>query len=268
MPPLGRAGGTTHTNGAMPVTLAGGRALVTGASGGIGAATARALAAAGVHVALAGRDAAALAALAVTTGGVALPGDLTEPGRPARLVVDATAALGDLDIVVSNAGAGWAGPFSEMTGADIDGLIDLNLRAPAHLLRAAVPGLLAKGRGHLVVIGSIAGLVGVPDEAVYSAVKAGLVGLCDALRAELGDGGVKVTLVSPGVVDTPFFDRRNRPYERAWPTAIPAAEVADVIVDCLRWGRPEAVVPSWLVVPARLRGGVPRIYRSLASRFG
>lgn len=251
-----------------PVRLVGARALVTGASSGIGAATAEALASAGVRLAISGRDALALKDVAVRTGAVMLPGDLTDSGRPAHVVADATAELGDLDIVVSNAGAGWSGPFVAMTEPEIDKLIDLNLRAAIHLLRAATPGLLAKGRGHIVVVGSIAGLVGVPNEAVYSGVKAGLVGLTEALRPELAAGGVKVTLVSPGVVDTPFFARRNRAYERGHPVPIPATAVADAIVDCLRWGRPEAVVPRWLALPARLHGGAPRLYRSLASRFG
>ncbi|MDQ6782185.1 MAG: SDR family NAD(P)-dependent oxidoreductase [Actinomycetota bacterium] len=252
---------------ACPVTLRGGRALVTGASSGIGAATARALANEGVSVALAGRDSTALASVAADAGGPAFAGDLTEPGYPARLAADASAALGGLDIVVSNAGAGWAGPFSEMDPAGIDGLIDLNLRAPAHLLHAALPDLVAKGRGHVVLVGSIAGLVGVPNEAVYSATKAGLAGLAEALRAELTGTGVKVSVVSPGVVDTAFFSRRNRPYDRTRPAPIPAAEVADAIVDCLRFGRPEVIVPSWLAVPARIRGMAPRAYRALAQRL-
>jgi short-subunit dehydrogenase len=255
------------TDRARPVALGGGRALVTGASSGIGAATARALAADGASVALAGRDATKLADVAAETGGPAFAGDLTEPGYPARLVAEASAVLGGLDIVVSNAGAGWCGPFRDMPPGDIDDLIDLNLRAPAHLLRAAVPDLVAKGRGHLVLVGSIAGLVGVANEVLYSATKAGLGGLAASLRAELAGTGVKVSLISPGVVDTPFFSRRNRPYNRSRPAPIPAHEVADAIVDCLRFGRPEAIVPAWLTVPARIHGLVPRAYQALAQRF-
>ncbi len=250
-----------------PVSLGGGRALVTGASSGIGAATARALNRDGVSVALAGRDSDALAAIAAETGGPAFAGDLTVADYPARLVAEATAALGGLDIVVSNAGAGWCGPYRDMRPDEIDELIDINLRAPAHLLRAALPDLVAKGRGHLVLVGSIAGLVGVANEVVYSATKAGLGGLAAALRAELAGSGVKVTLISPGVVDTAFFSRRNRPYDRSRPSPIPAPEVAEAIVDCLRFGRPEAMVPAWLTVPARIHGLVPRAYQALAQRF-
>ncbi|WP_457831585.1 SDR family oxidoreductase, partial [Staphylococcus aureus] len=90
-------------------------------------------------------------------------------GAPAEVVARALSALGGLDIVVASAGAGWAGPFAGMTSSEIDGLIDLNLRATLHLLHAALPHLVAKGRGHVVVIGSIAGLLPVGGEAVYSA---------------------------------------------------------------------------------------------------
>lgn len=249
------------------VALQGGRALITGASSGIGAATARALVAQGVTVALAGQDRDTLAAVAAETGGVAFVGDLTEPGYPARLVAEVTATIGPLDIVVANAGAGWAGPFATMDPAEIDHLIDLNLRSPAHLLRACLPDLIAKGRGHLVVVGSIAGLVGVPGEVAYSASKAGVAGLAGALRAELAGTGIKVSLVSPGAVDTPFFARRNRPYARTRPAPIAASEVAEAIVGCLHFGRPEAIVPAWLGVPTRIHSLAPRAYAALAQRF-
>lgn len=250
------------------VVLEGGRALVTGASSGIGAATARALTARGMAVILAGRDPDALATVAADTGGVAIVGDLTEPGYPARLVAEATKQGGPLDVVVANAGAGWAGSFVKMNPAEIDDLIDLNLRAPIHLLHAALPDLVEKGRGHLVIVGSVAGLLGVAYEAAYSATKAGLAGLADALRAELTGTGVKVSLVSPGVVDTAFFSRRNRPYERTRPEPIAPSQVADAIVECLRFGRPEVVVPAWLVLPARIHGLAPRAYEALARHFG
>ncbi len=250
------------------VVLEGGRALITGASSGIGAATARALAACGMAVVLAGRDSDALAAVVADTGGVAIVGDLTEPGYPARLVAEATRRGGPLDVIVANAGAGWAGSFVEMDPAEIDDLIDLNLRAPIHLLRAALPDLVEKGRGHLVIVGSVAGLLGVAHEAAYSATKAGLAGLADALRAELTGTGVKVSLVSPGVVDTAFFSRRNRPYERTRPEPIAPSQVADAIVDCLCFGRPEVVVPAWLALPARIHGLAPRAYEALARHFG
>jgi NAD(P)-dependent dehydrogenase (short-subunit alcohol dehydrogenase family) len=154
-----------------PGSLNGLRGLLTGGSSGIGAATARSLAARGVNLAIGGRDLAALRLVAADTGAVCVPGDLREPGCARRSVQAAVDALGGLDLVVSNAGIGWAGPFASMGEPDIDALLDVNLRAAAHVAHAAIP-FLEPGVGRLVFVGSIAGLVGVPGEAWYSATKA------------------------------------------------------------------------------------------------
>jgi short-subunit dehydrogenase len=247
--------------------LQGRRALVTGASSGIGAAVVHALVGGGVRVVAAGREKDALARLDGVEATVA--GDLTEAGQAAALVEAAAQALGGLDVVVANAGAGWAGPFASMTADEIDGLIDLNFRANAQLARAALPWLtVGPPVGRLVFVGSVAGLVPVPGEALYSATKFALAGLAGALRSETASEGVTVSLVSPGVVDTAFFARRNRPYTRRRPRPIPAARVAAVVVDAIATGRAEAVVPRWLAFPARLRGAAPGVYRVLSDRFG
>jgi short-subunit dehydrogenase len=246
--------------------LTGLRALITGGSSGIGAATALAFAAHGVHVAVAGRNLAALQQVAADTGGVAIPGDLREHGCPRRIIAEASEALGGLDILVSNAGVGWAGPFASMSESDIDRLVDVNLRAAAHLASAAIPHL-QRGNGRLVFVGSIAGLVGVPGEAWYSATKAGLGCLAETLRAELRPLGVGVTLVSPGVVDTAFFERRKVPYQRQHPQLMSAQTAANAIVDAIKRGRDEIVIPQWLSFPARLKVNFPGLYRRLAARL-
>lgn len=230
-----------------------------------------ALAEAGARVAISGRDVAALETVAGRMGSAAsvvLPADLLHPGVAAKLVGDAAQSLGGLDVVVSNAGTGWAGPMIEITPSDIDALIDLNFRAPIHLVRAALPHLAESDHGRIVIVGSIAGRLGVAREVVYSATKAGLVGLAEALRLELAGTDVAVSLVTPGPVDTPFFDRRNRPYERHWPPPIPANVVVDAVLECARTGRAEVTVPGWLSVPVRMQGVLPGLYRLLAKRFG
>jgi short-subunit dehydrogenase len=242
------------------------KVLVTGGSSGIGAATARAFAAHGFQVAVTGRDLAALKEVAGDTGGVRLPGDLRERGCPQRIVAEAAQALGGLDVVVSNAGAGWSGPFMTMTSEEIDDLLDVNLRAAAHVAHAAL-GHLRPGAGHLVFVGSIAGLVGVPGEAWYSATKAGLAMLADVLRAELRTAGIPVTLVTPGVVDTAYFERRNAPYARHHPRPISAQVVAAAIVDAVERSRDAIILPGWLYWPARLKVSFPGLYRLLESRF-
>jgi NAD(P)-dependent dehydrogenase (short-subunit alcohol dehydrogenase family) len=188
--------------------------------------------------------------------------DLTTPGAVEDVVGWAVAAMGGLDVVISNAGAGWSGQYETMTATDIDDQLNLNLRAPMHLARAAAPHLLARG-GQLVLIGSIAGLVGVPEEVAYGATKAGLRGLADGLRAEWHPR-VAVTLVSPGPVATPFFTRRNQPYTRSWPQPSPVAPVARAIVGAIERPRPEVPVPAWVGLVGRFNGGLPELYRALA----
>ena len=238
------------------------KVLVTGGSSGIGAATAEEFAARGFLVAVTGRDSRALDHVARVTGGVSIPGDLREPGCPRRVVDAAAAALDGLDVVVSNAGVGWAGPFTKMTDEEMDELLDVNLRAPAHVAHAALAHLRPEA-GHLVFVGSIAGLLGVAEETWYSATKAGLGMLADVLRAELRAERIALSLVIPGVVDTPYFDRRKVPYQRRYPRLIAAQVVATAIVDAVEQRRDTVVVPEWLGWPARLKGAFPALYRRL-----
>ena len=242
------------------------RTLVTGGSSGIGAATAATLAARGARVAVAGRDLAALRRVCGQTGGLYIQGDLREPGCAQRTVDAAASSLGGLDVVVSNAGIGWAGLFSTMAEADIDELIDVNFRAAVHVARAAIPHL-RPGAGRLVFVGSIAGKVGVPTEALYSATKAALGCLADTLRAELQPAGVGVSLVTPGVVDTPYFERRQVPYQRQHPQLMTAQRMADAIVDAVERGLDNVIIPPWLSFPAQLKLRFPALYRLLAARF-
>jgi short-subunit dehydrogenase len=232
------------------------RVLITGASSGIGAATAHAMAGAHARLVLAGRDRARLDAVAAGTGGRVVAADLA--CGTAALAAEA----GAVDVLVACAGVGWAGPVTAMTEAAIDELMAVNLAAPVHLTRLLLPGMIERGRGHIVFVSSIAGVVGVPGEAVYSATKAGLIAFAEALRAETPVG---VSVVFPGVVDTPFFERRGAPYARRRPVPIPAARVARAIVHAVERERAEVYVPGWLELPARLRGAAPGVFRRLAG---
>jgi short-subunit dehydrogenase len=242
--------------------------LVTGASSGIGWAAAELLAAAGARVIVHGRDEEALARLAGRTGGVALAADLALPGEPGRLAEAALAVHGALDVVVCNAGLGWAGPFEDMPADDLDRLLAVNLAAPVRLTRAVLPAMLGRGRGYLAFVGSIAGRTGVAGEALYAATKAGLDTFAESLRFELRGRGVGVGVLVPGVVDTAFFARRGRGYQRKSPRPRPAPEVAAALVRMIAEGRAEAYAPRWLRLPVAVRGALPGVYRGLAGRFG
>src|SRR6266542_2377648 len=232
-------------------------ALVTGASSGIGLALAPLLAERGATLALAGRDAVALAEIAERTGGEPLAVDLAEPGGAERLAGLVLERHGRVDLLVSNAGAGWAGDLAAMPLDLAERLVTLNLVAPVRLTRLLLPGMLERGGGHLVYVTSIAGATGVAREAVYAATKAGLGTFADSVREEVAGSGVTVSVVVPGVVDTPFFDRRGSAYDRSWPAPIPAQRVAR---------SPRAATPSgcpWSPAPRSARSrSAPCSWRS------
>ena len=245
---------------------AGSSVLITGASSGIGAALAARLAPLGVRLLLSGRDPDRLAAVARPLGARMLVADLSVPGAGAELGRRALSAAGHVDVLINNAGVGAAGPTAT-TPQDPGDLLAVNLLAPIQLTQALLPALLERGRGQVVFVGSIAGSVGVREEAVYAASKAGLACFADSLRQEVGPRGVNVLLVVPGVVDTPFFARRGAPYDRGRPRPIPAPHVATVILRGLQAGRDDVVVPGWLRIPDRLHGVAPGLYRRLAQRW-
>ncbi|GAA0535936.1 oxidoreductase [Saccharopolyspora subtropica] len=237
--------------------LRGRAALVTGASSGIGAATAAELAAAGCRVVLVGRDEQRLAEVAGRTGGDPVAADLTDPAGMDRVVSVARGA----DLLVHSAGVGWAGELGAMPPERLEALTALNLTAPMQLTRAILPELRRR-RGHLVFVASIAA-VGVRGEEVYAATKAGLRAFAASLRQH---DGVGVTTVLPGAVRTPYFDGRR--YERRFPRMVSPEDVAAAVVRAVRRGEEEVFVPRWLVVPARLQGALPGVFHRLARRFG
>ncbi len=240
--------------------LAGAVCLVTGASSGIGRATAQRLVAQGAEVLALGRNLNALEA----TGGRPIVCDLTDDEALERAV----AAAGTVDVLVNNAGIGFAGPLAELDEETLNRLVRVNLVAPVLLTRAFLPGMLERGRGHVLNVGSIVGLVGSKEEAGYASTKGGLVAFTESLRQELADTPVKVSLVTPGAIATAFFERRGRPYQRRFPHPVPPTRVADAIVDAIRHDRDEVYVPRWMAFPPRLHSMLPGLYRALAARFG
>ncbi|MBL6076435.1 3-oxoacyl-[acyl-carrier-protein] reductase [Belnapia sp. T18] len=189
--------------------LTGRTALVTGATGGIGAATARALHAQGAKLALTGRRAAELEALAAELGGegvLVAPADLADPAAPAALVEQVEARLGSLDILVNNAGFTRDMLALRMGDADWAAVLEVDLTAPFRLARAALRGMMKRRHGRLVSIASIVGVTGNAGQANYAAAKAGLIGMSKSLAQEVATRGVTVNVVAPGFVKTAMTD--------------------------------------------------------------
>lgn len=247
----------------MGLTLRGRTALVTGASSGIGAATASALAAAGCDLVLAGRDEVRLADVAGRTGGRAVVADLGSAAGTDDLAEEAR----EVDLLVNNAGIGWAGELDTMTAEDVARLVTVNLTAALQLTRTALPAMAKRRRGHVVFVSSIAS-VGVEQEAVYAAGKAGLRAFAASVRHEASAGDVGVTTVFPGAVRTPFFAGRGRPYDRSHPRPVSPESVAAALVRAVERGRSEVFVPRWLTIAARIQGAAPETFHRLARRFG
>ena len=184
-------------------------ALVTGATGGIGTATVRALHAQGAWVALTGRRVAELEALAAEFGDRVLvaPADLTDPAAPAALVETVEQALGQLDILVNNAGFTRDMLALRMGDADWAAVLEVDLTAPFRLARAALRGMMKRRHGRIVSIASIVGVTGNAGQANYAAAKAGLIGLSKSLAQEVATRGVTVNVVAPGFVKTAMTDK-------------------------------------------------------------
>ena len=233
--------------------LKGRTVLLTGASGGIGRPAALRLAAAGARVALFARSEAPLAALAAevaAAGGEALAvsGDVTRAEDCARAVAATTARFGALDALVNNAGIGYLRGLTEATDAEIGRMVDVNLLGTVRMTRAALPALLGRPGAAIVNIGSMAGRVAPVHYGYYSATKFAISGLTESWRRELGPRGVRVTLLLPAAVETPFLDRAGR--ERALGsgpagTILRPERVAAALVQALRQNPPDLYVPSW-----------------------
>ncbi len=219
--------------------LAGKRILVTGASTGIGAAAAKALASAGATIVLhynrSAKDAEAVAKEIRAAGRIChlVKGDLTKRGEPKRIVEEAAKALGGLDVLVNNAGSLVRRvPFEELGDDTIDKIFDLNVRSVIAACQAAVPHLEKSGRGSIINVGSIAGTVGGgPGAAVYGAAKAFVHNLTKHLAGLFATKNIRVNAIAPGVIDTPFHAATPPERKEAMRQTIPMARLG-VAEDC------------------------------------
>src|SRR4051794_1654035 len=241
------------------------RVLVTGATGGVGAATARAFAARGARLVLTGRRAEVLAPLAAETGGRPVPCDLTDPAAVDALAEEA----GDVDVLVANAALPASGTLTSFSVEQLDRALDVNLRAPMVLARALSPAMAERGRGHLVFVSSLSGKSASPGGSVYSATKFGLRGFALALRQDLREAGVGVSTVFPGFIrDAGMFAESETELPRYVGTRT-AAQVAAAILRAVEHDRSELdVAPLGLRAGAAVAGLVPEVVARVQARLG
>jgi 3-oxoacyl-[acyl-carrier protein] reductase len=218
--------------------LTGKAALVTGASGGIGGAVARALHAQGATVGLSGTRAGALEALAGELGERVhvLPCDLSDAASVEALPKQAAAAMGAVDILVNNAGVTRDNLFMRMSDAEWDQVIAINLTSAMRLSRAVLRGMMKARWGRIVSVTSIVGVTGNPGQGNYAASKAGLIGMSKSLAAEVASRGVTVNCVAPGFIETAMTGALKDDQREKLLSAIPAgrmgtpAEIAAAVV--------------------------------------
>ena len=199
-------------------------ALVTGASGGLGAAIATALHAQGAAVALSGTRFEALEALAAALGERAhvCPADLSDPAAPDALVASAESQGGQgVDILVNNAGLTRDGLALRMKDADWNQVLEVDLAAPFRLCRAVLKGMVRRRAGRIVSIASIVGVTGNPGQANYAAAKAGMIGMSKSLAQEVGSRGITVNVVAPGFIATAMTDALGEEQKAKLRAAIP-----------------------------------------------
>jgi 3-oxoacyl-[acyl-carrier protein] reductase len=207
--------------------LTGMNALVTGASGGIGSAVAKALRAQGARVALSGTRAEALQAVAAEVGGgaVVLPCNLSEAAAVDALVPQAVEALGGLDILVNNAGVTRDNLALRMKDEEWDQVIRVNLEAAFRLARAALKPMMKARFGRIISVTSVVGVTGNPGQANYAASKAGLIGMSKALAQEVATRNVTVNCVAPGFITSAMTDALPDAQKEALNARIPAGRM-------------------------------------------
>ncbi len=251
----------------MPVELNGSRVLLTGATGGLGQAIARALHARGANLVLTGRK------VEVLDGLVAELGDRVE-AKPLDLSDDGSlrgfcAETGSVDVLVANAGIPGTGKLTEYEPEQVDRVIDVNLRAPVQMTHALLPGMLERGRGHLVYVSSMSGKVATARSSLYNGTKFGLRGFAYAVREDLRGTGVGVTTVFPGFISgAGMWADSGLDLPRGIRTKSPE-QVADAVIEGIEKDKAEIdVAPLFVRLGGWLAGPAPNLVAAINKRGG
>lgn len=236
--------------------ISGSKVLITGATGGIGQALARALHERGARLVLSGRQLDVLTRLAGELGAEPIAADLAERDEVERLA----AAAGDVDVLIANAALPASGRLLALSQAQIDTMLEVDLRAPIALARALAPAMASRGRGHIVLMSSLSGKVAAPASSIYSAAKFGLRGFAHGARADLRGSGVGVSVIMPGFVrDAGMFADAGAKLPPGVGTSSPA-EVVSAVITAVERNRSEVTVaPLGLRVGASFAAVAPGV---------
>ena len=223
-------------------------AFITGASRGIGAEVARMAAAKGAQVGLISRSEDELRALLNEVGGrgAIAVADVADRVQTEDAIAKLTSEIGPADILVNNAGIGAFGAVADTDVETFERLMRINYLGTVYATKAVLPGMIERKRGHIVNVASIAGRIGAPLEAAYSATKFAVVGLSEALAIELAPRGIGVSWVNPGPVKTEFFNARGVPYQRSTPKPLAVSRVAGDVIAVVEHNKLETYLPRWL----------------------
>jgi short-subunit dehydrogenase len=256
----------------MRVSLQGRVVLVTGASSGIGALTARLLADRGAIPVLTARSSGKLRELAASFPGehAVYAMDVTDNDQVQHTVTRVIARYGKLDILLNNAGYGEFVSFAEASLEHFRDMMDVNYMGVVRCAKAVLPYMTAAGQGHIVNVASLAGKIGTSKSSAYTATKHAVIGLTESLRQELRGTGIVVSSVNPGPIDTPFFERADPEgtYLRniGWFVMKPD-KVARAIVDVMERRLPEKDLPWLAAAGVRLRRVFPRWTDAVSARL-
>jgi len=239
--------------------------IVTGATRGIGRVLVEMLVERGARVGCIARSSDELDQLAAHVRGpgsvACAPGDIADRAAAAGAVTALVEQHGPPDVLVNNAGIGLYGPVLELDPADAERVMQVNYMGVVHATCAALPSMLGRRSGHIVNIGSIAGRLGSPFEAAYSASKFAVIGFSEAMGVELAPFGIAVSVVSPGPVATSFFEARGHAYARRRPKQLDPRTVAAAVLRAVEKGGSDRILPRSLAMAVVIRHLLPRLFR-------